>query len=74
METHITDHALIRWLERVKGIDMDIIRAEMSSAAIDTASRFARGGECSVILSSGVRVLVRAGVVQTALPKRRNGR
>jgi hypothetical protein len=26
---HITDHALLRYLERVKGIDLDAARAEM---------------------------------------------
>lgn len=25
----VTDHALVRWLERVKGIDVDAIRAEI---------------------------------------------
>lgn len=26
----VTDHAIVRWLERVRGIDMDLVRAEIA--------------------------------------------
>ncbi len=35
MKVNVTDHALIRWLERVHGIDMDAMRAEIAEAVHD---------------------------------------
>jgi hypothetical protein len=63
---HVTDHAIVRYLERVKGIDMDIIRAELASPTAEIADKF---GAPIVILSSGHRVVVRNGCVSTVLPK-----
>lgn len=63
----ITDHAIVRWLERVKGVDMDAIRAEMQSPALTTAQEFG----CPVVIGrNGERMLVRDGVVVTVFSKR----
>jgi len=68
---HVTDHALVRYLERVKGIDMDLIRAELASPTAHLAEAF---GASHVILKTGERALIRDGCVQTVLPKRKGGR
>ena len=35
---HVTDHALVRWLERVGGIDMDYFRQYIASLLEESAS------------------------------------
>lgn len=42
----VTDHAIVRWLERVRGIDMDAVRAEIA-AHCRTAVEF---GAASVLV------------------------
>lgn len=37
MTVKITDHALVRWLERAHGIDMDRFRAELAALALPYA-------------------------------------
>lgn len=65
--THVTDHAIVRYLERVKGIDMDIVRADILSPAINVAIEF---GAPTVIGRDGHRRVIVGGVVQTVLSKR----
>lgn len=63
----ITDHAIVRWLERVKGVDIAKIREEMQSPALATAQEFG----CPVVIGrNGERMLVRDGAVVTVLSKR----
>ena len=63
----ITDHAIVRWLERVKGVDIAKIREEMQSPALDAAQEFG----CPVVIGrNGERMLVRDGVVVTVFSKR----
>src|ERR1700691_5644739 len=33
-EFEVSDHAVVRWLEKVRGFDMDALRREISNAAI----------------------------------------
>lgn len=40
----VTDHAIVRWLERVHGVDMDAVRAEIAAACRTGVSL----GACSV--------------------------
>ena len=64
--TEISDHAIIRWLERVKGVDIARIRAEMSSPALQVADKFG----CPVVIGKhGERMVVRDGVVVTVIGK-----
>ena len=64
--TIISDHAVIRYLERVKGINIDAIRAEMDCPALATADEFG----CPVVIGKhGDRMVVREGVVVTVIAK-----
>jgi len=54
--THITDHAIVRFLERVYHVDMDAIRAEMNSTAVIAAIEF---GCDTVKLGCGARLKIR---------------
>lgn len=63
----ISDHAVLRYLERVKGIDIAAIRREMSSAALEAVSGM--GGTADVRMPNGARLRVVAGVVVTVIPK-----
>jgi hypothetical protein len=63
----ISDHAVLRYLERVKGVDIEAIRAEMQSPALDAAAAF---GCSTVIMGNGARLKMQGSVVVTALEKR----
>jgi len=59
---HITDHALLRYMERVLGVDTDAIRAKMLADGRDTTiARIDHGKLRSPEL--GVRLIVRNGCV-----------
>lgn len=62
--TYISDHAVLRYLERVKGVDIESIRAEMQSRALDAAVAI---GCDTVILSGGARLKLVGDVVSTVL-------
>jgi hypothetical protein len=66
---HITDHALLRYLERVKGIDVQAARLEMMAAenAVHTAASM---GCDTVKLGNGARLKLHGDIVSTVLPKR----
>ena len=67
--TEISDHAVIRYLERVKGVDIAALRAEMQSPALAVAEDFG----CPVVIGkNGERLVVRNGVVVTVIAKARN--
>ena len=66
--TYISDHAVLRYLERVKGVDIEAIRAEMMSPAVDTAAQI---GCDTVKMGNGTRLKLVGDVVQTVLPKPR---
>ena len=66
-DVEISDHAVLRYLERVKGVDMGALRAEMQSPALTVANDFG----CPVVIGrNGERMVVRDGVVTTVLKKR----
>lgn len=66
--TAISDHAVLRYLERVKGIDMAAIRAEMDCPALAKADEFG----CPVVIGRhGERMVIRHGVVVTVIAKAR---
>ncbi|RVT93711.1 hypothetical protein [Sphingomonas crocodyli] len=62
----ISEHAILRYLERVYGIDMEHIRAELSSPVAEMAVRM---NAPSIRLRSGHRAMIRDGVVTTILSK-----
>jgi hypothetical protein len=63
----VSDHAVLRYLERAYGLDVAAVRSEMMvgiPAAIDFGA--------SVVICHGVRLIIRDGRrVVTALPKGR---
>lgn len=66
--TAISDHAVLRWLERVKGIDMDAVRAEMDTPALAKADEFG----CPVVIGrNGERLVIKNGIVVTVIAKGR---
>jgi phosphohistidine swiveling domain-containing protein len=65
--TEISDHAVLRFLERVKGVDIAQVRAEMNSPALRMADEFG----CPVLIGrNGERLVIREGVVVTVVAKR----
>ncbi len=66
--TAISDHAVLRYLERVKGLDIGAVRAEMASPALDRAVTFG----CPVLIGRhGERMVIRDGIVVTVIAKGR---
>jgi hypothetical protein len=64
---HISDHAVLRFLERAYGLDVDAVRNEMMIGVMPAVEFGA-----SIVICHGVRLVIRDGVqVVTALPKRR---
>lgn len=52
----ITDHALIRWLERAKGFDMEAMRIELLAVVKDAAATGCtswRTPDCTYVFSNG---------------------
>lgn len=68
MMPDITDHAVLRFLERVKGINIQAIRSEMRSAALDAISSI--GGTATIKMPCGARMRVVNGTVVTVAPKK----
>lgn len=65
----ITDHAVLRFLERVHGVDIDKVRADMQSPALAIANTFG----CPVLIGRhGERLVIRDGVVVTVIAKARH--
>jgi hypothetical protein len=68
---YISDHAVLRYLERVRGIDIEAVRAEMTSPAIDVAASI---GCTTVKMGNGARLKLQGDVVSTVLAKQGRGR
>lgn len=65
----ISNHAMLRWLERSGVVDMAAMRAALS-AALDravSASEAIGGGEC-LILSNGLVYVIKEHVLVTVVP------
>lgn len=63
---YVSDHAILRYLERVKGVDIEAIRAELTSPIIVTAME--QG--CNTVLRHDCRLKLKGDTVVTVLPKR----
>jgi len=66
----VTDHALVRYIERVHGYNLDPIRQMLLSPAVVTACKLGSG---NVILEGGHKAVVRDGKVISVLPKGARG-
>lgn len=62
----VSAHALVRFLERHHGVDMDAIRAEMLSEEVRAA---VRAGAASITIG-GLSFLIAGHVITTAVPPR----
>lgn len=66
--SRVSDHAVLRWLERVAGVDVEAVRKHLESPTIETAEAFGCG---TVIMGDGTRMKLSGDVVCTVLAKRR---
>ena len=48
--THVTDHAVLRYLERVEGIDIEAVRRRIGHAVDRTVDRAAGMGACGAVI------------------------
>jgi hypothetical protein len=70
MTLMVSDHAVCRYLERVLGIDMDHLRAQILGSCVRPyAARLTMGGPTDkvVVNSNGVRFVIENGAVITVL-------
>lgn len=65
----ITDHAVLRWLERVEGVNVEAARAKIAAVGplVDAAAKV---GCDTVKMGNGARLKLQGSVVKTVLPKR----
>ncbi|MEW6125378.1 MAG: hypothetical protein AB1698_22450 [Pseudomonadota bacterium] len=64
---HVTDHAVLREIERVHGIDVEAVRRHIAHRVRHAVAAGAAG-----LLSEGHRYIIRAGKVVTVLPGERS--
>ncbi len=68
--TRLSDHALLRYLERAQGIDVEGIRAAIEAQLVRSADAAARmGGGAYTVRFNGVAFIVRGSTVTTVMPK-----
>jgi hypothetical protein len=68
----VTDHAVVRFLERALGVDTDELRAEI--LPVDVLKEIRALGDGKYPIGRGLRIVVRAGEVVTVEPARFRGR
>ena len=61
----LTDHALVRYLERVKGFDLDAFRKEILTP--DTIEIIKSGKECKTIKRKGFELKIEKRVIKTVI-------
>lgn len=64
--TNVTDHALVRYLERVYGLDLDPVRAEIADKVALGVSL-----EASAVVRDGFRYVLANGNVVTVIRRQR---
>jgi hypothetical protein len=60
-EPRVSDHALLRYIERVYGVDVDAARSEIMTPAIVTALK----SGASAVTVKGIRMVAKEGVIVT---------
>jgi hypothetical protein len=69
MMAYVTDHAVLMYLKRIEGVDVEAIRRKLTVVAIDTAAAF---GCKTIKMGAGFKLRLRGDVVTTiTVPKRR---
>lgn len=66
----VTDHAVVRWLERVMGVDLEAYRVEIRDAfrAGAASVHFTEAAIYIDVPAHGVHLVVRNGVITTVIP------
>lgn len=62
----ITEHALLRYLERARGIDLEAVKKEMLSPRVEAAIR--NLGTCNIATDNGVKLVVKGRAVVSVVP------
>lgn len=69
LEVEVSDHALVRWIERVHGVDLSRYREEILAAVIDGGFDFPPpAGDAGVYIDvpeRGVHIVIRGQAVAT---------
>tara|TARA_B100002049_G_scaffold210911_1_gene173627 strand:+ start:525 stop:752 length:228 start_codon:yes stop_codon:yes gene_type:complete len=68
LKPRVSDHALVRYLERVRGLDVEAIRAEILTPRTVDAMAFV--GDGCVPLCPGATAIVRDMTIITVLDRR----
>jgi hypothetical protein len=70
---YVTDHALLRYIERIHGVDVEILRAELRQMALRGAEAAERigGGEYTIVCEPLRLRVVGANVVTVLAPRDR---
>ncbi|WP_299370468.1 hypothetical protein [uncultured Tateyamaria sp.] len=63
----VSDHAVLRYLERVRGLDVETVRRDIGRR-VDTATE-GHEGMCSVNIEGFRYILSASGVVVTVMPQ-----
>ncbi len=66
MTCHITNHAIVRYQQRVENLPADLVEKALDTPAIRKAINF---GAPYVRLGTGQRVVIQKGIIVTVLPK-----
>ena len=61
-EPVVSEHALLRWLERKRGIDLEQVKQEVLQGRVDTIKQL---GTCRLHTPDGLTLIVKQGVVVT---------
>lgn len=70
MKNIVTDHALLRWMERIRGMNLDMMRAEIALTCADAL----QAGATSLITPEGTFVFDGGKIVTVLEPGNRAGR
>lgn len=65
---YVSDHAVLRYLERVQRIDVEAVRRKLAVEAVDVAAQL---GCDTVVLGDGTRLKLHGDVVATVLEARK---
>ncbi|AYJ87652.1 hypothetical protein D3Y57_19145 [Sphingomonas paeninsulae] len=67
---YVSDHAVLRYIERVIGLDVEAVRVKIASPTVQKAVDF---GCETVVLGTGQRIILHGDVAVTVLPKGARG-
>lgn len=70
IDPRVSDHALLRYLERVYGLDLNSLRREILTDPVRTAIK----AGASAVFIAGCKAPVENGTIKTILPKGAQGR